>query len=79
MNRKALFLSFFLAGAMGLSAGQQGTVGGDLKDAGKKTTGAVKKGARKTKHGVVKGTHKAADATAKGAESVKNKTTGTSN
>ncbi len=79
MNRKALLLSFVLAGTMGLSAAQQGSVGGDLKDAGKKTTGAVKTGARKTKHGVVKGTHKAASATAKGANAVKNKTTGTSN
>lgn len=81
MNCKALSLSFLLAGSMALSAAQPGqqTIGGDLKDAGKKTTGAVKTGARKTKHGVVKGTHKTAAATAKGADAVKNKTTGTSN
>ena len=81
MNFKALSLSFLLASTLALLAAQpaQQTVGGDLKDAGKKTTSAVKTGARKTKNGIKKGTHKTAAATAKGADAVKNKTTSTSN
>ena len=66
-----------LAGSL-LGAAPRQTVGDDMKDAGKKTTGAVKTGARKTKNGVKKGVNKSASATEKGAKSVKHKTTGTS-
>ena len=79
MRTKVISLVFLMVGSLTLAARPVQTVGSDLKDAGQKTTGAVKTGATKSTKAVKKGTHRAAAATAKGANSVKNKTTGTSN
>lgn len=79
MRTKVILAVLSIAGSLMMAAQPGQTVGSDLKDAEQKTTGAVKKGAKKSTKAVKKGTHKAAAATAKGANSVKNKTSGTSN